>query len=183
MNDLYGTEERAYKDKLEKFDARFSELITELNWKRTEKLKKDVLLGGKEEPRPLKHIDDMTTFEVIELGDKTQTQGKESLLRTKRLVEEARETGAHTALTLDAQTHQIGKIHDEMREIESTLKRADRMIRGFVRRHATDKVTRMFMCLIFCAIVFLIVWKAVGKSSAPDINTPDVLPHNIPTAS
>jgi hypothetical protein len=75
---------------------------------------------------------------------------------------------------LRRQNEQIANIHDDLKTMEDGLTRADKLIRAFGRRLATDKFIQLFFVLNFGALVAIIVWYAVkrGKIKPPNINVP-----------
>ena len=66
-------------------------------------------------------------------------------------------------------------------KVKSNLKRADLLLRAFMRRMATDKIFMVFMCLIFCGIIAIIAAKALDVEGTEDLNapTPDELKSSI----
>jgi SNARE protein len=86
------------------------------------------------------------------------------LERSRRTIEQTAEVGRETSGKLKAQTEQLGRIGDDLDKIETTLKRADRELRAFIRRMATDKVIMCFMMLIVLGICAIIIYQIVNKS-------------------
>ena len=83
--------------------------------------------------------------------------------------------GAETAQKLKGQTEQLKNIDADIMKVKSNLKRADLLLRAFMRRMMTDKVIMIFVCLIFCGIVGIIVYKVVDPQGADEsgLNVPD----------
>ena len=80
--------------------------------------------------------------------------------------------GAETASKLKGQTEQLKNIDQDIMKVKSNLKRADLLLRAFMRRMATDKIFMVFMCLIFCGIITIIALKAVGVDEVQEVNAP-----------
>jgi hypothetical protein len=53
-----------------------------------------------------------------------------------------------------------------VRQVESNLKRADLLIRAFMRRMATDKFIMVFMFLIVCGILTIIIYKVRSAAAS-----------------
>ena len=125
----------------------------DLQWAKTEGS------GGEGGP---KDINEMTAGEIIQEGAKIQDKSKAAVDRMKRQIEESKQVGAETAQKLKGQTEQLKNIDQDIMKVKSNLKRADLLLRAFMRRMATDKIVMVFMCLIFIGIITIIICKAVG---------------------
>jgi SNARE protein len=66
--------------------------------------------------------------------------------------------GAEVSDKMKRQTEDITKIKDDVDQVDSNLKRADKQIRMFMRRMATD---RIFLVLMLLVVIGLIVAIAV----------------------
>ena len=93
----------------------------------------------------------------------------------------APQVGAETAAKLKGQTEQLKNVDQDIMKVKSNLKRADLLLRAFMRRMATDKIFMVFMCLIFCGIIAIIAAKALDVEGTDDLNapTPDELKSSI----
>jgi hypothetical protein len=58
-------------------------------------------------------------------------------------------------------------IYSNVDKIEGDLKRADKIMRAFMRRMATDKLVLCFILLIIIGIITIIAWQATKKGSTP----------------
>ena len=88
----------------------------------------------------------------------------------KRQIEESKQVGAETAAKLKGQTEQLKNIDQDIMKVKSNLKRADLLLRAFMRRMATDKIVMVFMCLIFLGIIIIIACKSLGVEGTEDMN-------------
>lgn len=102
------------------------------------------------------------------IQDKTQ----DSLDNTKRLVEESKETGMNTLEQLHQQREQIERIDNDVDRIEDNLQRADRLIKTFSKRMATDKLIQSFTCINVCLLVGIVVWAIFRESDDGSSSTP-----------
>mmetsp|Transcript_26556 Transcript_26556/g.43482 ORF Transcript_26556/g.43482 Transcript_26556/m.43482 type:complete len:293 (+) Transcript_26556:226-1104(+) len=119
--------------------------------------------------------DTLTGKELVQVASKVQDKSKKSLMNQQRMVEEAKQIGASTAVKLKSQTEQIQRTADKVNEIESDLKRADKIIRTMLRGVARDKLAIVFMFLIVGALGFIIYWKVSGKGGSSAIYVPNVV--------
>ncbi len=117
----------------------------------------------------------MTAGEIIQEAAKTQDQSLASVQRMKQQIADSKQVGAETAQKLKGQTEQLKNIDADIMKVKSNLKRADLLLRAFMRRMMTDKVIMIFVCLIFCGIVGIIVYKVVDPQGADEsgLNVPD----------
>merc|ERR1712070_265491 len=91
------------------------------------------------------------------------------------MVEEAKAVGREASEKLKAQTQQLQNIDNDIKTIESNLKRADALVRAFMRRMMTDKLILVFLGLIVLAIVIIVIYSAVNPKGAEDagVKVPD----------
>lgn len=104
-------------------------------------------------------------IELILRGHRLQDQSKESLARTKALLEAAHCTADEVILRLDEQEKQIKGITDDVKENQVLIKRADAYLRYFARQIYTDKFLMCLISLIVLAIVVIIGFKIFGGST------------------
>eukprot|EP00033_Pygsuia_biforma_P001385 GCRY01001567.1.p1 GENE.GCRY01001567.1~~GCRY01001567.1.p1 ORF type:complete len:229 (+),score=43.87 GCRY01001567.1:227-913(+) len=154
-------EQKNYEKKLKEHKQRLAQLERDIEW-----AKSDALVGGS---RPDNGVDDMSAMEVIDAAKKVQDESKDSIARSQRKIHETQEIGAETSVKLKSQTEQLGRIQEDVRKVESNLKRADRQIRVFMRRMATDRIILFFLLLIVIGVVVIIVYDQVKGSD--DIKT------------
>lgn len=113
--------------------------------------------------------DTMTTQQILDKASHVQDQSLQSLDRTLATIETTKQVGSETAQTLHAHTQQIAKVMEGVDEVESNIKQANRHLRAFIRRMATDKIIMVFMCLIVCLVVTIIVVKIVQGDDASSV--------------
>lgn len=119
----------------------------------------------------------MSAQALIGKGAQIQEQSLASTTRSKRMIEDSRAVGTEAAAKLKAQTEQLRNIDDDILKVESNLKRADLLIRAFLRRMATDKFIMVFLFLIVVGILTIVIYKAVNPEGAraQGFNVPDNL--------
>ena len=79
------------------------------------------------------------------------------------------------AVDVDVDAHVDKNIDVDIMKVRSNLKRADLLLKAFMRRMMTDKVVMIFMCLIFCGVVGIIAYKIIDPKGADEsgVNVPD----------
>ena len=163
------------RDSLKEFEAKGKEhtqnitkLGTDLQAAKSA-LERGDLLEGKEAPKPV-DLETASTKQVIDHGKAVQAKSAESLGRAAKLVNQSEAIGSETAARLKEQTEQMKGIYSNVDRIESDLQRADKIMRAFMRRMATDKLVLCFILLIIAGIITIIAWRATqgsGSSSTP----------------
>jgi SNARE protein len=114
------------------------------------------------------------------LGKAVEVQRKteQSLLSTAKMVEQSKEVAAATGEQLREQRQQIVQITDEVMRMEDSLTRADKLIRTFARRMATDRVILLATLLVFLGIAAIVVYKSVNPSDSTFYVPDEVTPPN-----
>lgn len=136
-----------------------------------------------------RNADEMTAKQLVDEGKAVQQESKASTNRAKQVLQTTIQIGQDTSEALKKQTEQLENVDKTMDLLESNLKRADKQIRIFLRRMATDKVIMGLMLLIVLGIVGAIVayytQKAVNHqtSSGPFNPFGDGKNVGIPTAT
>ena len=72
-------------------------------------------------------------------------------------VEETKTLGEDILAHMNVCSTGIGRMQEDVSTIETSLLRANRHVRMFTRKLATDKIIMAFMLLIVCAVAFIIV--------------------------
>jgi SNARE protein len=101
-------------------------------------------------------ISDMNT-----LQDKT----KASISNTKQMVSASKAVGESTMEELLRQREQIRTIDNEALRIEDNLVRADKLIKTFGKRMATDRFIQCFACINVLLLVGVVVYTIVKKGN------------------
>jgi SNARE protein len=109
--------------------------------------------------------------EMNTIQDKT----KSSLHNTKKMVAASKEVGEATMEELLRQREQIRNIDNEAMRIEDNLKRADKLIKTFGKRMATDKFIQCFAIiniLLLVGVAIYSILKKGGANGVPAQNSP-----------
>jgi hypothetical protein len=73
-----------------------------------------------------------------------------------------------TDTKLHQQTEQLGRTVDNLDEMDSTLKRSQRVLGRMLRRVSTDKYIWCLVFLVAVAIIFVIIWQSTKGSDDAD---------------
>jgi len=98
---------------------------------------------------------------VLDEGRVIQEDDLNRLHGITQTIAKTQEIGSETLSTMQKQREQIVNIDRGVDEVSSNIKLANRQLRVFVRRMATDKIIMGFLFLIFVGVVFIIIWKKV----------------------
>jgi Snare region anchored in the vesicle membrane C-terminus len=113
---------------------------------------------------------DQMLGEARRLQDKTQ----ESLDYTKQLVEETKEVGLSSLEELKRQRETLNRIDAEADRIDSALDVADKMVKAFGKRMASDKFIQCFSLLNVLLLVGVIAYIFLsGKSLGGNTSSPE----------
>ncbi|RLN75395.1 hypothetical protein BBJ28_00024210 [Nothophytophthora sp. Chile5] len=114
--------------------------------------------------------------DILDRTMNVQTKTEQSLMSTQKMVEQSKDVAAATAEALRGQRDHIVEITDAVMGIEDSLQRADKLIRSFARRMATDRVILVFTFLVIMGIAGIVGYKAVNPNDTtfyvPDEVTP-----------
>ncbi|KAG8460833.1 hypothetical protein KFE25_010888 [Diacronema lutheri] len=173
MRELSKEDAFLYDQKCKGHLANLQKLNTDLAWAKSEGERAELM----DRPAGVESADTMSAQSLITRGAQIQDQSLASTSRSKRMIEDSRAIGVETATQLKSQTEQLRNIDEDIMKVESNLKRADMLIRAFLRRMATDKFIMVFMFLIVVGIITIIIYKAINPKGAAKqgFNVPDNL--------
>eukprot|EP01029_Cantina_marsupialis_P029337 TRINITY_DN780130_c0_g1_i1.p1 TRINITY_DN780130_c0_g1~~TRINITY_DN780130_c0_g1_i1.p1 ORF type:complete len:251 (-),score=66.21 TRINITY_DN780130_c0_g1_i1:282-1034(-) len=170
---------QTYRVKLTRHDQRAKALANELNWHKTQVNQGDLMRGRKNEKVSKADPNRMDEDQMLS-ATKNSTQATiESLKNTARMGEETKDVGLKASAQLDEQTDKLGKIHQDLTDIQSSLVRSRALIRSFTRRMMTDKLILMFLGLILIGLVAIVIIAMVDDNSGIDVPE-DVKPPSPP---
>ncbi|KAJ1554778.1 hypothetical protein HK405_004093 [Cladochytrium tenue] len=141
------------------YDATIARLAADVEWAETSARGPP---GGPDAVRK-KELDDMTPKEITTQALVVQRETMEATTRTKRVVEQTIEIGAAVNTELKKQGEQIHHIADAVDQVESNLTRADKQLRVFMRRMASDKIFLAFILLVVVGIIVAIILYILKK--------------------
>ena len=160
---------RLYDGTLSQYEQTLNSLSSEIKSLRASTAKGELFIGADtgnvmsgDEP-DLEAAGDALLKDANRMQD--QTQG--AIDNIEQMVLEAKEVGMGTIEELRRQRDQITGIDEQAMKIEDDLKRADKLIRNFGRRMATDKIIQCFACLNVLLLVAVIIFSIVKKQRIP----------------
>lgn len=104
---------------------------------------------------------DIMLNDMNDIQDKT----KSSLANTKNMVAASKQVGEATMEELLAQREQIRNIDSEVMRIEDNLNRADKLIKTFGKRMATDRFIQCFACINILLLVGVVVYSVLKRGT------------------
>jgi SNARE protein len=122
----------------------------------------------------------MTADDKLDKADAIQDAVEAKYINMITHLEEAEEVGGAAAQTLQDQREQIGRITEDVIEMEGSLTRADALIRVFSKRLATDKFIQCFGCLNVTALVAIILYVVIKQVGLPGSNPSNTPPSPLP---
>jgi len=162
-------QKKIYRKKHKEHKQKLKEIRNELDWKKTNNTKRE-LIGDQLENKP-----DLTSADgMMEHGRSVMIDSKESLARSLAVVADTTQIGRATAQRLAAQREQLQKIFDDIKSIDSTLSRSNKILKRIARKIGTDKYLWVVVFLVFFFVIFIIAWKASGHNGL-QTNLPDSL--------
>ena len=120
-------------------------------------------------------VEEIDDEEAQKAGDKMlgqahqiQDQTQESLDYTKQLVAESKEVGLSSLEELKRQRETMQRIDQEIDRVDGALDVAEKLIKNFSKRMASDRFIQCFACVNVCLLVGVVVWVlARGGSLTP----------------
>lgn len=169
---------KQFREKFEEHCARVEELSGEVKWAKTEH-ERSGLFGERTRSGNIKNgPQPMGNQETLNKALDVQKKTEQSLMSTQKMVEQSKEVAIATGEQLREQRQQIVQITDEVMRMEDNLQRADRLVRVFARRMATDRMILMLTFLVFVGIAAIVVYKSVNPDDTTFYVPDEVTPPN-----
>jgi len=162
--DVPGGQKRVFEEKLKQHKAKIDKAYQDVKFLKSSAERGQLLEGAGGGVR----LDVMNDKQVLQAAEKLQDESLDSLERSKKVIADAQQIGTDTAKTLKDQTEQLNRVNADVDSIHSNLKLAEKQLKNFVRRMATDKVIMILLCLIVLAVIGLIAVETVGGGKKKD---------------
>eukprot|EP00565_Helicotheca_tamesis_P002218 CAMPEP_0185733740 /NCGR_PEP_ID=MMETSP1171-20130828/20387_1 /TAXON_ID=374046 /ORGANISM="Helicotheca tamensis, Strain CCMP826" /LENGTH=253 /DNA_ID=CAMNT_0028403543 /DNA_START=87 /DNA_END=848 /DNA_ORIENTATION=- len=162
---------RQYENRLAEHEQTLASLTSDLKALKSGTQRGELFVGADTGNSDPDQTGDALLNEAHGLQDKTQA----SLDNTKQMVAASKEVGMATIEELERQRQTIQNIDDEAMRIEDNLQRADKLIKTFGKRMATDKLIQCFSCINVLLLVGVVVYSIVkkgGLTSDPEREEP-----------
>lgn len=174
-------ESSRYKKELANYEKTLSQLSAEIQGYKSKENKNKLFLGANTtgfdssgEVDPLQAGD-----ALLDGADQIQDKTQQALDNTAKMIQESKATGALTLEELARQRQQIDNVDQNVNRLEDNLMRADKLIKTFGKRMATDKLIQCFACLNLLMIVGVVVWSVVkGGLPGDKVEVPPESPAN-----
>mmetsp|Transcript_29685 Transcript_29685/g.44016 ORF Transcript_29685/g.44016 Transcript_29685/m.44016 type:complete len:251 (+) Transcript_29685:103-855(+) len=153
---------RTYEGQLAEHEKVLNKLADEVKAAKNEMQRGQLFVGNRadgEEPNAEADGDAMLK-DAEHLQEKTQS----SLDNTMNMVAETKIVGMETMEELRRQRDQLNNIDQEAMRIEDNLARADKLIRTFGRRMATDKFIQCFAFVNVLLLVGVVIYAILKKN-------------------
>jgi len=158
---------RQYEHRLQRLDEDLSHLNADL-----QALKQDVERGRLFHGRGNGDSDEFVEEDALKAGDnmlgeagRIQNQTQESLHVTKQLVAESKEVGMSTLEELRRQRETLTRIDQQADRIEGALDVAEKLIKQFSKRMASDRFIQCFAFVNVMLLVGVVVYVVVKGGS------------------
>jgi SNARE protein len=116
--------------------------------------------------QPRRNVEEMTAKELTTQALAVQDMSLAATDRIKKTVLETEQIAIAVSSEVKNQGDQIGRINEAVDQVETNVKRAQKQMRAFMRRMATDKIFLVFMLLIVGAILAIIIKQYVYPKAA-----------------
>jgi SNARE protein len=165
---------RACEEQMAEYEKSLTAITEDINRLRAENSRNQLFLNadtGEQGERTAQEDGDAMLNQASHLQDKTAA----SLNNTQVMVGEAKMVGMQTVEELQRQRDQIRNIDDDVNRLEDNLARADKLIKTFGKRMATDKLIQCFACTNLLLIVAVIIYAIVkgGLTNDKDSGVPE----------
>eukprot|EP01112_Ceratiomyxa_fruticulosa_P011939 TRINITY_DN3285_c0_g1_i1.p1 TRINITY_DN3285_c0_g1~~TRINITY_DN3285_c0_g1_i1.p1 ORF type:complete len:259 (+),score=59.32 TRINITY_DN3285_c0_g1_i1:95-778(+) len=160
LRELSKLEARPYQEKATKMEERINQLIADIDWAEKQTGEDDVA-------KQQTNAQDYKS--ILNQGNEIQQDDLSRLANMSRDLSQTQETGANTLLEMSKQRDQMTQIRKGVEEVESNIKMANKQLRVFARRIATDKIIMGFIFLIVAAIIFIIIYSVLKPKAKTNI--------------
>lgn len=164
------SERNSYKAELKRYEQTVAELTAEIKNMRSEGNREALFIGANGDGGPDGIEDNPVAAGDALLNDASRLQDKtqESLLNTQKMIAESKEVGMGTVEELQRQREQLNNIDKDVMRMENSLDRADKLIKTFGKRMATDRLIQCFACtnvlLLVAVVIYVVVKGGLAKT-------------------
>ncbi|OQR91358.1 hypothetical protein ACHHYP_04769 [Achlya hypogyna] len=168
-------EVKLYREKNDVYAARVEELTREVKWAKSETERNGLFGDAKANAMKMP----TGNREMLGKAQEIQTKTEISLKNTQKMVEASKDVALATGEVLREQRNQINAITEEVMRMDDGLLRANKLLRTFGRRMATDRIILFFTFLVFAGIAGIIIYSKINPNQTtffvPDqVKPPDV---------
>lgn len=166
-------ERSRYDRELTSYEQSISQLTTEVKTLRSGGDRSKLFLGAKNDlSGNNNNEEDAVAAGSAMLADASRLQDKtgKALANTESMIGDAKNVANATVEELQRQRDQINNIEENVMKVDDHLNRADKLIKTFGKRMATDKLIQCFACFNIMLVVGIVVYIVVKGESDDDGN-------------
>ena len=174
-------ERSSYNKELSSYQQTLSQLTTEIQGFKSEESRNQLFLGSNTNGFGAPENADPTQAgdALLDGADNIQDKTQQALANTTTMIAESKATGMVTLEELGRQRQQIDNVDQDVNRLEDNLNTADKLIKTFGKRMATDKLIQAFACLNIVLVVGVVIYLIVkggmpGNEEIPPENPNDV---------
>lgn len=174
-------ERSSYNKELSSYQQTLSQLTTEIQGFKSEESRNQLFLGSNTKGFGAPENADPTQAgdALLDGADNIQDKTQQALANTTTMIAESKATGMVTLEELGRQRQQIDNVDQDVNRLEDNLNTADKLIKTFGKRMATDKLIQAFACLNIVLVVGVVIYLIVkggmpGNEEIPPENPNDV---------
>jgi SNARE protein len=157
-------QKKRFESQLSKHDRTLAALSNDLKALKSNANRDQLFAGGGGKGMEYDEEDAQKTGDQM-LNDAGRIQDKtqDSLGQTKAMIAASKEVGMSTVEELQNQRAQIENIDSELDRMEDNLSRADKLLKAFGKRMATDKFIQCFACVNVLLLGGVVAYVVFGK--------------------
>lgn len=154
LRDIPRFERKEFETKSSEHSKRITELTKELAIQKETLSRSSLFKGGTTASQG--DVSVMNTGQLLDGVDDMQDESISAVKRMQGRVADSKQVAAETMVTLGEQKEALVRVSNRVDDIEENLNRADKQIRVFIRRMATDKCISMMMIIVVILLVAVI---------------------------
>ncbi|KAJ3148344.1 hypothetical protein HDU86_007453 [Geranomyces michiganensis] len=175
--ELTGARQGEWEQRARAYDQKIQQLTQDVEWAERSAERDEGAVGKKK-------VEEQTTKEITSTAIQIQEQTQQSTTRAKRMVEETLEMGLAVKDEVMKQGQQMSKVQEDLETVDNNLKRAEKQLRVFVRRMATDKIFIIFILLIVILIIIAVVLYILKSKKIIDVGAGGIsIPAPVPATT
>ncbi|EQC37995.1 hypothetical protein SDRG_04425 [Saprolegnia diclina VS20] len=151
---------KVFREKNDVYAARVEELTREVKWAKSETERNGLFGDAKVNAAKMP----TGNREMLGKAQEIQTKTEISLKNTQKMVEASKDVALATGEVLREQRNQINAITEEVMRMDDGLVRANKLLRTFGRRMATDRVILVFTFFVFAGVAGIIIYSKLNPN-------------------
>mmetsp|Transcript_1245 Transcript_1245/g.2717 ORF Transcript_1245/g.2717 Transcript_1245/m.2717 type:complete len:241 (-) Transcript_1245:121-843(-) len=162
---------RKYESRLASLDQQLSKLVADCKAIEAENNRGELFVGGEEGENGNGMSGEEGGDKMLAAASQLQDKTQDSLANTKNMIAQSKEVGMATLEELERQRGVLENIDREADRIDDNLARAEKLLKQFGKRMATDSFIQCFAmvnCLLLLGVVLYAILKGGGLSSGND---------------